>query len=356
MNDIRILTGLVVFLTLITVGTPATIFAEMIGNSGSLNAEEAATDPSCDASPVQCPGFQCDFDCGCCAACWTFAADALFLTRSSPESLGLIFADVAGNPGPEVFNASSLDSDIAVGPRLSLVRNLCGCRSVEFNVFGIDSWSAVGSATGPVHATFPGFVQAFTPATTGVGTATFTNTSNLFSAEANVWQEVTDRVTLLAGLRWVELGDELQLQFTPTGGATSTMYRIDANNHLYGGQIGALANLWDDGLWMIDGWIKAGVFYNSADQSTDVFFPAVASAGDRDDATSFVGDVALIAVRPITDQLSLRLGYQLLWVEGVALASDQLNGVNDITVPIAVLDTNSGVFYHGGFVGAQYDW
>ena len=57
----------------------------------------------------------------------------------------------------------------------------------------------------------------------------------------------------------------------------------------------------------------------------------------------------------LTDRLSARVGYQLLWLEGVALATDQLDNSNP-SIPIATLDNGGGVFYHGGFAGTEFLW
>jgi hypothetical protein len=51
----------------------------------------------------------------------------------------------------------------------------------------------------------------------------------------------------------------------------------------------------------------------------------------------------------------MRFGYQALWLEGVALAPDQLP-VTDVTVPFALVDTSGDVFFHGGFVGLEAVW
>jgi hypothetical protein len=287
---------------------------------------------------------------------WTIWADALFFTRDAGSGVSLVFSDgflgVPGNPGPEIFNGRDLTFDFRPGARIGISRCLtCTC-DVEAIFFGIDSWLATASLQGPLHVSFPGFVQAFGP-----GTATFLNGTDLFSSELNLRHNYTDRLAFLAGFRWIELGDNLEFQFQPPAGPNATNFVIDTNNHLFGFQLGAQGTLLDGGgTWRLKGWGKAGIFYNSADQSTNVFLPAVGATADRDDTTSFAADVALMAVGQLTDRLALQLGYQLLWIDGVALAPDQLTGVNDVTVPISVLEKDGDVLFHGFFVGLEATW
>ncbi|MGD9719626.1 MAG: hypothetical protein AB7O59_00225 [Pirellulales bacterium] len=61
-----------------------------------------------------------------------------------------------------------------------------------------------------------------------------------------------------------------------------------------------------------------------------------------------MGDSSFTGVIQLTDNLALRAGYQLLWVSGVATASDQL--------PATSLDTSGDVFLHGALVGAEAGW
>ena len=150
--------------------------------------------------------------------------------------------------------------------------------------------------------------------------------------------------------------EDLSTAFT-TGGNTSS-YLIDVDNQLWGFQVGAAANYCYNG-WGLDAWGKVGVFANWADQETYEDLAALgagtASVGAEDENMAFAGDLGVALVRHLTDRLSARVGYQLLWLEGVALATDQLDNSNP-SIPIATLDNGGGTFYHGGFAGMEYLW
>ena len=159
--------------------------------------------------------------------------------------------------------------------------------------------------------------------------ATFRYTSNLYNTEINFRHRASSVswLTTLAGFRWIEIGEEFGTVFE-TGGTTPN-YAIDVNNHLYGFQLGALANIQNRGPWFFDGWLKAGVYGNSADQETREDFTSaggsVTYAAARDSNVAFAGDIGVSVGRRITDRLSARLGYMALWIEGVALAPEQLD-------------------------------
>ena len=78
----------------------------------------------------------------------------------------------------------------------------------------------------------------------------------------------------------------------------------------------------------------------------------VVSAAETADRAAFLGELAFTANYCLTDNLTARLGYDLMWIEVVALASDQVPATNFFTG--AGIAPDGGAFYHGGFVGLEY--
>ena len=70
---------------------------------------------------------------------------------------------------------------------------------------------------------------------------------------------------------------------------------------------------------------------------------------------AFVGDLNLTGICPINHLWGLRAGYNLIWIEGVALAPNQLDFTNTFTSGTR-LSTNGGVFLHGLNVGLEARW
>ncbi|MEO8271436.1 MAG: hypothetical protein ABI557_17065, partial [Aureliella sp.] len=68
--------------------------------------------------------------------------------------------------------------------------------------------------------------------------------------------------------------------------------------------------------------------------------------------TAFVAEIGTNGAYCLTDHLSLRGGYRLLWVDGVALVSDQLASSNFYTGN--GFNGSGNVFYHGATAGLEY--
>lgn len=281
---------------------------------------------------------------------WQIWANALFLTRSSADDMSLAF----GPPKEgEVTNADEMDFGFRWGPSIGAYYCCNECTSIGAEFFFIDGWNASGTTSGDISVQFPSLVH-FPVASDGV--ANYNYASRLYNVEVNARRRTNDWFTVLAGFRWIELSEDFATTFA-TGGNTSS-YLIDVDNQLWGFQVGALANYRGNG-WGLDAWGKVGIFANWADQSTYEDLAALAggtsSVGASDQNAAFAGDLGVALVWNMTDRLSARIGYQLLWLEGVALAPDQLDNSNP-SIPLATLDNSGGVFYHGGIVGLEYLW
>jgi hypothetical protein len=133
-------------------------------------------------------------------------------------------------------------------------------------------------------------------------------------------------------------------------------YIYTAKNNLYGGQIGVEGKLFDREQFWIDGLAKAGVYANTADNrywgaSSGSISPF---SDDTQDQVAFVGELGFTATWQISRNLAVKAGYQLLWVQGVAIAGDQAVAV-DIDAHNGIT-SGGGVFYHGALVSADFRW
>jgi hypothetical protein len=120
-----------------------------------------------------------------------------------------------------------------------------------------------------------------------------------------------------------------------------------------------LAQRWHRLGWDVTG--KAGIFGNDVGQrqfvvefdSNDI--PLVLAGPTHRDGSrvSFVGELGLSLTYKVSDRLSLRGGYNVMWIEGIALAADQLDfDVLAGTWGTALRDSG-GVFLHGASVGLE---
>ena len=138
--------------------------------------------------------------------------------------------------------------------------------------------------------------------------------------------ESLPRVTVLAGFRWLELREDLQGTLVPpTFSWEPPFWNTDTRNNLYGFQIGADGKLFDYGRFSINGLVKAGIYDNQADQLTEVsIFKVARPSFASTNHAAFVGEIDLQCKYQVTKRLSLKAGYEAIWLEGVALAPGQI--------------------------------
>jgi hypothetical protein len=302
--------------------------------------------PSCD---LACGDSSCDASCGACTTycdcycpLWTIRAGAIFLRRDGQDDFTLT------NGATPIGLGSLAFDDYQPGPLVTVMRhNILGTPStLEVTYFGVQDSTTAASA---------GATLVFTNPNLNFGPADVTATyrSRLDSGEINIRRDWSDWFTFLYGFRWVELNDELTTDIS-TGPST---HLINVNNHLYGAQIGADAILYRCGAFSVESFIKAGIYGNSADQTTTIVNVGgtVPNFGAGDSRTAFLGELAVTGVYDLTDHWSIRGGYQALWFDGIALAPDQL-AVSDVSTGVATLNDDGNPIYHGFTVAAQYSW
>ncbi len=320
------------------------------GNDSPLSFSESA------AGQPQCAGCS-DAGCGLpgCSPRWTASADFIILDRVGSVNQTLVERGTTIYNGVEVLNADDFHQGFCGGPQLGLVRHGdCGC-DFELSYFQIDGWSNA-SAIDPdgevltFHAP-GGFIQRPDTPTQPMQWA---YDSKLYNAEFNVRWNACDRLTLLAGIRWTGLCEDLQ--GTLVDSIFKPFWTTNTENSLYGLQIGADGKLWDCGRFSIDGLLKAGIFDNRAEQTTAVsVFKIVTSYSDSTDRAAFLGEVGLRCKYQLAKRLVLSAGYEAVWLQGVAVAPAQIQETNITTRQIGI-DTGSGVFYHGATAGLEYSF
>lgn len=313
--------------------------ADELSELGGPGTIDAACQKACESKDWE----------SCCGPRWTVGASALILDRvdSSGDVLAFDFLDPAAN-----LNGEDFDFGFQGGFELALIRHTPDSvwPDVEVRFFALDSWSE--EATVPVTAGNPIQINN-TPPTFVLGPVSAIDAryaSQLYNTELNLRGSVTDRVTALAGLRYLELDERLGMAFA----GTPVTYDVAARNRLYGVQAGLdYAQCFNR--VEVNGFGKAGIYGNAAGQDTVVWTGAFApTAQDEDGSVAFVGELGINGKLWVTDHLALLAGYRLLWVEGVALASDQI-AATDLTAQTGI-DTDGGVFYHGVVLGLEGAW
>ena len=296
------------------------------------------------------------------AACprWVVQVDALMLWQSNIASRPLfsVYDPGTSTVGPTVLNANQAQTEMSAGPRIAAFYNLDQTFAIEGNYFNVRPFNGEALVQpGPLLAenNLAGFSDP------GFDGAQVFSSGAIQSAELN-WRrrECWCPVTWLAGFRWVEWNQQMQI-VEHLGGSPFGNYISATGNDLYGGQVGMDLGLWNSGgPFTVTGTGKAGVFYNRAYQRTSYSDAAFNSAaGAVADQTSFFGELGINGSLQITNWLSWRVGYVFFWLDGVAVPAWQMSTTNldPATPPIgATINTNGSVLLHGATTGLEARW
>lgn len=252
-----------------------------------------------------------------------------------------------------MLQAGNYDFGFRGGIDISAIRHFGSCNSLEVRYFGVDGWTANQAGAFPASSR----LRTATPITFN-GFSGFSSSygSALYSTEINWRRQLLPNLAFLAGFRYLELNEDIRTQVTGPPG--TALYNIDTDNRLYGFQIGVDGRLWSCGRFRLDGLGKAGIYGNAARHSEVIEFPpgipVFGPVNQRRTQTAFVGEIGLTGIYQLTECLSVRGSYQLMWVNGVALASDQVEVANFSTN--TGIATNGDAFYHGAVVGLEAVW
>ncbi|MFM8760850.1 MAG: hypothetical protein ACKOD7_04815 [Polynucleobacter victoriensis] len=310
------------------------------------------------------------------------------------------FGTTENGPATEVFNSNQFNQGFAVGPKVSLNYkddSGYGLELLYFNVLNLTASKTVGPEN-PANwyiMKAPGFWQTQDFPYQGM---TWGSTTNLYNAEANAKSKVTKGVSLLAGFRWIQLNDSLTGSLTPAdknvpawkpdpnshtlppcgdptldyigtcSGASGAQvsgyppfWNTSTTNNLFGLQAGAEGTLIELGQLSLSGTLKAGVYNNRATQSDWVSLEKnlYSSSATRNRA-SFVGDGSLQLKYAIFNGVTVKVGYEILWLDKVALAPGQIpqvySGSNPSKVTASNVNAGSNILFQGGTVGMEYSF
>lgn len=305
--------------------------------------------------------------------------DALFLQRDNV---------VAGRPlvlqdsgGPAAIDTGDLQFSVQPGMRVFYGRAADCAPGWEVGYLGV--WGMFADATA---ASTTGSLQAPDPLGTppgvlnGADFARATYRSSLNSAEANLFWRSCDggynrragepwrrcdnycegTVDWLLGFRWAGLDEAAALTFTPSGSPGAGLYAVNATTNLMGLQVGSRGRMtWNR--WAFEGWAKAALAGSGMSQSQSPIENSIIDFQERPARSSseagvgFIGDMNFTAVYRLTDAWGLRMGYNLIWLSGVALAPNQF----DFRSPDATgtnLNGGSSVFLSGANLGVEARW
>lgn len=164
----------------------------------------------------------------------------------------------------------------------------------------------------------------------------------------------------LAGFRWAGFGEQAVLGFAQDGASGPSTYRVDAFSNLFAVQGGVRGRIAFE-RWAFEGWMKIAMAGTSDFQSQslfDQFAPNDPYRGPRSRRLGGMGAIAdmnISAIYRLNEVWGLRVGYNLLWLTGLALAPDQFDFSGRETGGHG-LDTTGSVFLAGANLGLEARW
>lgn len=293
---------------------------------------------------------KCDEDWHACGPTWSFRADGLVLFRNPADNRQLVNTSPAGR---ELLNTSDLRFETEPGFRLGLSRRLSCNWDLEMVYFQADDFDATNTVFHPGLLTFqaPNFIAVADGAVAGMN---FTYNSRLYNTEINLKRHVGPAVVLMGGFRWIELSEEFSGSFV-TATAKDAFWITDVNNHMYGFQVGAEVKIWDrGGPLTVLGTGKAGIYSHHVDQTSESPRIDEALVASKSHA-AFVGELGMMAVYQVSRHVVLRAGYEMLWLNSIALAPEQIDST-DFGSGVAAVNTGGDALYHGLISGVEVSW
>lgn len=321
--------------------------------------------------------------------CVYFQINAIFLQRVPRLSNQPIVVD--DSTGTTLLSNSDLEFNFDPGIQATFGWRLCNGRTVELDYFGLFS----GNASASIVTPGPGSFLIFSDNLVGnvfvdVDRVDVEYSSSLHSFAANLLcccgccdscdscescsstcsasadsscgtNRSCQSVSWFAGFRYISLNEQMDIlaQRDELGGVEEGSYNVRTSNNLYGGQLGAKLRRTQGRFgWEAMGF--GGIFYNDAQQSQSVTdFPNFLlrpTVSSRSGGVAFVSGANLSALYALSDVWNLRAGYNLLWIEGAALAPNQLDFDFADAQGGSRLHNNGGLFLHGANVGLEARW
>jgi hypothetical protein len=300
--------------------------------------------------------------CGACypSSGWYATAEFLALTRdnrTNQPAVVQVTSEANAAPGTLLAGTGSLTFGMQPGVSTLLGYRCNSCDAFELSYFGIYGWQANQTIVGANNLALPGALGASSQDLFAADQMTLRYRSQIDNVEANFVRSYGN-LSLLGGFRYLDLNEKLEIQAIDANSGTG-YYRTHATNNLFGGQIGARYRVWWDRFgWDATG--KAGAFGNYAQESQTandspmavlIRTPRSATGGQA----AFVGDLNVSGFYQLSPVWSLRAGYNVLWIEGVALAPNQVDYTNTPNSG-RTLHMGSGVFAHGVNIGLMARW
>lgn len=310
--------------------------------------------------------------------------DFMFLQRDNATSGAVITEENIGVQQVPVFTTRSMQPATAPGVRLFYGELGPDCMGWEVGYLGVyGMFGAVDRSSLTDSLVIPGDLGGNTPGWTSADEVRPTYASSLNTVEANIftyrccpecssdsflWSHLGNKPVChcsnwLFGFRWAGLEEQADLNVLccRVTNDVFTSYSVRTSSQMLGPQVGFRGRRqWRN--WAVEGWAKAmlaGTLLSSnADPISSSLAPTTIIRPARrltDAGVGFLGDLNYTVSRRLSDMWWLRLGYNMIWLSGVALAPDQWDFTNTAASGTTLVG-GGGVFLHGANLGLEARW
>ncbi|HMC11931.1 MAG TPA: hypothetical protein VKH44_11600 [Pirellulaceae bacterium] len=279
-----------------------------------------------------------------------------------------------GTNGPVVLSTSDLQPNFDAGTHVTIGRRIFDCYRLEATYWGSFQWkdyAAVADNTG-VGGTGTlstllsgGFGNAAVAALDNNTFVSAESRTKMNNGELNLlyWIDMPPGgldVSLLVGGRYLDVRDQFNLgSINPV---QENRLQVNTINEMWFIQTG-IATDWliATRMW-INGTLKGGLANNHATLANNYTTTAagvttVNPTTATQNRTAGLLDLSLVANFQVTPWLVGRIGYQALFVSGVAVATDNIQTNNVLlTNGPAQVDARSNAIFHGPLIGIMGNW
>jgi hypothetical protein len=268
---------------------------------------------------------------GCCddgaGPLWTVGAEALLWRRSSPRSEILVRNGQFQLSGAPLLLTDSLIFDHEAAPRITATLHVSPLVECDVTYFTVEDWSAQAVVVNDAEIS----ISSPNILLDNFNAAKFDYTSRLQSAEVNLRFRIMPRITLLGGLRWMELSEKFEQTDNFPGLATfAPSYTIAVRNRLVGAQAGGIFSLLQYGPFSVDAFVKGGYFNNAAEQNMhDILNLGFGQLQAFNTEHTQLWEAGFNITWCFHPRAKCWIGYSALWLNGVATAPSQIPG-NDL--------------------------
>ena len=295
----------------------------------------------------------------------------MFLERSQDDNFHLTIQNDCDSIWLET---DDLEYEHEVAPLVTFGHWIDKCTAIEATYWGVshdaDAQSAPDLRTG-VNGPFLGPYFGVAVAS-GFNLDSFqdsylhttSNESDLHNFEINFRRGASIWNSYYAGIRYMYLEEHFNWTSHKTQADPRVFgsYDIDTYNHMVGPQIGGSAarSVTNNCIIGLNG--SAGILANFARQNNRIFSRdanvqhANDSEGAEDVDLTTIVQAGLFTGYTVSDSLALQLGYNLIALNGVAVATGQLDSAPNRTATRDWIGTNNDLFYHGPSASAVFLW